>query len=184
MVLMVRDTEALIDAALPVAQLTALMRLPDGYAAVPGQEARLQQCLRAAIQSIERRTGKILIAREVVLQGAAGGRDRLRVPVAPVSSILDVQQVVNGAREAITGVTLVEDAHRPAIVLPRVPPSAATVEVRVVAGWGTWEAVPAPLAQAVLMVAQALDTGVTDDLAPMVDQLIAAWRDRRIGGTV
>ncbi|WP_371153682.1 hypothetical protein [Jannaschia sp. 2305UL9-9] len=182
MVLMVRDTEALVDAALPVARLTALMRLPEGYAAVPGQEARLQQCLRAAIQSVERRTGKILIAREVVLQGTAGGDDRLKVPVAPVSDVIEVQQSVNGTSAAITGATLFDDPHRPTLVLPRIPSTGTPIEVRVMAGWGAWDAVPAPLAQAVLMVAQALDTGTTDDLMPMVEQLIAPWRQRRIGG--
>lgn len=182
MVLMVLETEALQDSALPVAQLAAQMRLPEGYDAVPGQDVRLRLRLRAAIVALERRLGKILLAREVVMCGACDGDRRVALPIAPVTSLNTVEIVRDGRVTDVSGARIEEDAQRPWLVLPHSLPGDAKLRVAVRAGWADWVAVPEALAQAVLMSAEALDVGETPTSSAMVEGLIAPWRVRRIGG--
>ncbi|PWJ19148.1 head-tail connector protein [Jannaschia seohaensis] len=182
MVLRVLETEALADAALPVAQLATHMRLAEGYALVPGQEDRLRLRLRAAIATIERRLGLILIAREVVLTGP-GGAARIAVPVGPNAVLVSVEQELGGVTSAITGGVLrLEDTLGPVLELPKAPPETAQLRVILQAGFANWDAVPAELAQAVLAWGEALDLG--EDAPKAAERLIAPWRAARIGARV
>lgn len=184
MVLMVLETEALSDAALPVAQLAAQMRLPEGYDADPGRDARLQGRLRAAVVSLERRLGKILLSREVVLSGVASGRDRLPLPVAPIQSLVSVNEFRDGVPSAVLGGRVDEDYQTPVLILPQCTSLGARLEVTVLAGWGDWSAVPDALAQAVLLLAETLDTGEDPAAVQVIERLIAPWRVRRIRGSL
>ena len=83
MAITVQGSDRITDEALPLAELAAQMRLPDGYDTVPGQLDRMRARLRAAIASVEARCSKILIARDVVVSGAAPGGSRVTLPVAP-----------------------------------------------------------------------------------------------------
>lgn len=181
MVLMVLETEALADGALPVQQLAANMRLADGYAAVPGQEERLRLRLRAAIGAIERRLGRVLIDREVVLTGS-GGSDRIAVPVRPVNSLVLVEEIGAGPWSAVAGARLEEDATGVALVLPGAPSDASRLRVVVRAGYGAWDDVPSELGQAVLGWAEALDLG--EPVPAEVERLLGPWRLLRLGGRI
>ncbi|MGB3406877.1 MAG: hypothetical protein WBA67_05225 [Jannaschia sp.] len=182
MVLMVLETEALADEALPLAQLAAHMRLAEGYAAIPGQDERLRQRLRAAIATLERRLGKILIAREVVLTGTIGDALKIGLPIAPVQAVVRVDVLHGGVATPLEGVRIEQGGVSPCLVLPRRVPSGASVHATLLAGWGAWEAIPEPLAEAVLLTAEALDAGEDTVVGAMVASLIAPFRLRRLGG--
>ncbi|UWQ16990.1 hypothetical protein [Jannaschia sp. M317] len=181
MVLMVHETEALADGVLPVAELAAQMRLPEGYAAVPGQDARLQLRLRAAITFLERRLGRILLARDVVLAGVVNAT-RVTLPVAPVSAIVSVQELRPDAPVMLDGARLEVTGQGADLILPgsRIP--GGPLRVTVLAGWADWDAVPGALAQAVLSTAEALDEGSGPILTQAVEALIAPWKSVRLGG--
>jgi hypothetical protein len=178
MVLRVLEAEALAEAALPVAALAAQMRLPDGWDTVPGQRDRLVARLRAAIVGLERKLAMVTVAREVTLTGP-GGAERVAMPIWPDVSIVSVEAVTEGVATAIAGARIEEDGPRTKLVLPRAPSEAARLRVVVRAGFGAWEDVPAPLAQAALMEAEALETG--ERQAAPVAALIGPWRAMRIG---
>ena len=182
MVLMVRETEALADAVLPVAQLAAQMRLAEGYAAVPGQDERLRQSLRAAIALLERRLGVVLASRSVMLSGPGADSDAIGLPVSPVSAVTGAQILRHGTVTLLDGVRIEERAGVVTAFLPQRVSSEATLQLTVSAGWSGWEAIPEPLAQAVLILAAALDEGDGSAAAPMVETLIGPWKRRRIGG--
>ncbi|GIT91817.1 hypothetical protein JANAI62_22740 [Jannaschia pagri] len=181
MVLMVLETEALTDAQLPVEQLAAHLRLAEGYATVPGQDARLRQRLRGAIGMVERRLGKVMIAREVVLCGPSEGSDRIALPVAPVTDVLSVSEMRDGQTTAIVGARVEEDPETPCLVLPHTVSTGAVLQVTLWAGWGTWDTLPDPMCQAVLLTAEGLDSGDISAVMPMIETLLAPWRVRRLG---
>jgi hypothetical protein len=176
MVLKVIETEALAEAALPLDALRAQMRLPEGYDALPGQTGRLGQRLRAAIVGLERRLRLLFLAREVVL-GGPGGATRMRLPVGPGAALLSVEQGAGDSRNPIEGGRIEEDGEGADLVLPVVPLGRVRVVIR--AGFGAWDAVPAPLAQAVLLEAEGLETGMRQAVA--IEALIAPWRRRSLG---
>ncbi|TFL18597.1 head-tail connector protein [Jannaschia formosa] len=182
MVLMVLETEALADVALPVAQLATHMRLAEGYGIVPGQEDRLRLRLRAAIGVIEKRLGLLLIAREVVLTGP-GGAARMAVPVGPAASLISVEQELGSVTTVLAGAVLSqEDTFGPVLELPQAPTAAARLRVVLRAGFGSWDSVPPELAQAVLGWAEALDLG--EPAPSAIERLISPWRTLRIGARV
>lgn len=179
-------------AALPVARLRAYLRIGQGFSAVEdaAEEAALVGFLRAAIATIEARTGKVLLTRVFRLR-----LDDWRNPAGqplPLAPALSVDSVVmeDGAGGSYTvppaQYRLRPDNQRPVLEpvgasLPMVPIRGA-VTVRFSAGFGTnWDAVPGDLAQAVLMLAaryydeRGVD-GTSIALPHGVNALIERWR--------
>lgn len=147
--------------ALPVAELRAHLRIGTGFADAGAQDAALETCLRAALAAIEGRTGKALIARDFVLVLAGWRRaEDHPLPLAPVSAISRLAVVDRTGTEAVIDPDryhLVADVMRPRLaaavsILPGIPVG-GRAEVTLTAGFGPWEAVPADLRQAVLMLA-------------------------------
>ncbi|MEY8841968.1 hypothetical protein AB9K41_23310, partial [Cribrihabitans sp. XS_ASV171] len=86
--MMLNEETTVPEAALPVQQFKAHLRLGTGFAEDAVQDAVLESFLRAAIAAIEARTGKVLIARQFSWVLTAW-RDRYgeAFPVAPVVSL-------------------------------------------------------------------------------------------------
>lgn len=176
MAMTVQGSDRIPDEALPVAQLAARMRLADGYEAIPGEGDRLRLLLAAAIATVERRSGRVTIARDVTVAGERGEGRRIALPVAPVQ-MLRVIEMAGGGGPVTVGGTLDTQGG---IVLSDGVRQGVPLRIVVRAGYGDWEMVPGELRQAVLMLAEALDTG--EPVGAAVDALIAPFRNVRIGG--
>ena len=193
-------TEATVvpDLALPVQAMKDHLRLGTGFADDGMQDGLIVAHLRAAIAAIEGRTGKALLARRFVLRLARwrevrGGQ---ALPMAPVSAVVSVTMLDRAGVAAVVpteGYRLVPDMQRPRLTgaggaLPVVPEDGA-VEITFDAGFGTeWAAVPADLAQAVLLLAAEFydarhDGGQGNHALPLaVQALIERWRTVRVLG--
>lgn len=184
--------------ALPVAQFKDHLRLGTGFADDAVQDEVLETYLRAAMATIEARTGKILLARRFNWSLTAW-RDLAvqALPVAPVSAIesLTITDRLGGV-ELIDPVRygLEQDMHRPKLVsvgicLPAIPVG-GRVEILFDAGFGTdWVDVPADLAQAVMLLAanfyeHRADSGTSahTQLPSVVAGLIQRYRTVRLFG--
>jgi len=182
--------------ALPVARLRDHLRLGGGFADDAVQDGLLEGQLRAALAVVEGLTGKAVLAREMqlVLNGwdvTAG----VALPVAPVASVVSVtlrDGAGAGTAMAAESYRLRQDAHVPAIepvaaYLPALP-EGGTAEIRFVAGWPDWDAVPPDLAQAVLLLAahyheERHAAGGGDGAAAVpfgIQALLARWRRLRL----
>lgn len=150
------------DAALPVAEFKAHLRLGTGFAEDGGQDGLLRSFLRAALAAIEARTGKVLIERDFswVL---ADWRDPVAqaLPVAPVTQVHEVVIIDRLGGETVLAPAqyrLETDMQRPrlaaaAACLPVVP-RGGSARLLFRAGFGAgWADIPADLAQAVLLLA-------------------------------
>lgn len=180
--------------ALPVQGLKDHLRLGTGFSDDGMQDALIEGYLRAAMAGVEGRIGKVLLARRFLwvleawrdLEGQA-------LPVAPVTAVVSVKLV-----DAAGGITVVDparyrlvpDTHRPrlaaaGVLLPVVPVD-GKAEVVFDAGFGAvWSAVPADLAQAVLMLAAEFyerrhEAGTVAGLPFGVQALIERWRNVRV----
>jgi uncharacterized phiE125 gp8 family phage protein len=149
-------------AALPVAELRAHLRLGTGFADDGFQDALLESHLRAAIAAIEGRTAKVLVARRFqwVIEDWRNGSEQA-LPVAPVTAVVSVTLVDAAGVPAVVAsdrYRLVRDLHRPKLaaagaVLPLVP-EGGSAEIVFDAGFGAdWASLPADLAQAVMLLA-------------------------------
>jgi len=178
--------------ALPVAALRGHLRLASGFDGPDdaAETAALTGFLRAAIATIEARTGKVLLKRRFRMQ-LDDWRDRLgqSLPLAPVHSVEKIE-IDDGSGTvtvlAAEGWRLVPDGQRPVIlptgvILPHVP-RRGSVTVTFVAGFGdTWTQVPADLAQAVILLAARYyddrsQDGLRQALPFGVSALIEKWR--------
>ncbi|SNT71813.1 head-tail connector protein [Paracoccus seriniphilus] len=184
--------------ALPVTALREHLRLGSGFDSPEeaAETAALTGFLRAAMAAIEARTGKVLLARRFRMR-IDEWRDRLAqpLPLAPVDEIMAIR--IDDGDGQMTELSaeswrLVPDNQRPLIlptgvILPNVP-RRGSVEVIFTAGFGeTWQAVPADLAQAVLMLAAQYyeDRGSDSARGGMpfgVSALIERWRQVRVLG--
>lgn len=184
--------------ALPVAGLREHLRLGTGFemATDVSETAALAGFLRAAIATIEARTGKVLLARQFRLR-LEEWRDPQgqTLPLAPVTAvdrveITDTEGVVT--QIAASSWRLVEDMQRPALIpvgawLPVIP-SGGSAAITFSAGFGSyWDSVPADLAQAVLMLAARYHEDRTFEgsqgAMPFgVSALIERWRSVRVLG--
>ncbi|WP_342775000.1 head-tail connector protein [Litoreibacter halocynthiae] len=147
--------------ALPLAAFKAHLRLGSGFADESLQDEVLGGYLRAALATIEARTGKILFERVLQwrrTQWAAYGHQPL--PVAPVTAIASValrsaDGVVREIAEELYG--LERDTHRPRLFalgrsLPVIAEGGEGV-VTFTAGFGpSWDDIPADLQQAVQLL--------------------------------
>lgn len=181
--------------ALPVAALRGYLRLGSGFALAENaaEDTALAGFLRAAIATIEARTGKVLL-RRLFRMRLEEWRDRLGqpLPLAPVDSVASIE--LTDAAGWIATVDparwrLLQDMQRPVILpagtlLPAVP-RGGFVTIRFNAGFGaTWNEVPADLAQAALMLAARYYEDRGDDLSRAalpfaVSSLLDRWRQVR-----
>lgn len=183
--------------ALPVAEFKDHLRLGTGFADDAVQDEVLETYLRAAIASVEARTGKAMISRNFAWTLTAW-RDLARqvLPVAPVSAITGLSivdrfgqvEVIDPSRYALE-----PDTHRPSVfalslTLPVIPVGGSAV-IEFDAGFGaSWAAVPFDLAQAVFIVAANLyenrgsGSGPAEDLPVAALTLMARWRNVRLFG--
>ena len=160
--MMLVELSSVPPAALPVAGFKDHLRLGSGFADDGLQDETLEAFLRAALASIEARTGKILLEREFRWSVTKWREvDRQPLPLAPVSAIGAVVQIDrNGTAVPVaTGRYALEpDQQRPALLavgatLPAVP-RGGRVDVELLAGYGPeWSDLPADLAQAVMLLA-------------------------------
>lgn len=196
--MMLEELTAPSSEALPVAGLSAHLRLGRGFEVAEDEAERvaLAGYLRAAMATIEGRTGKVLLARRFRLR-----LDRWReaeaqpLPLAPVCAVDAVEiEEASGASRPVDPAAwrLVPDLQRPLIrgtggTLPGIPEGGAAV-VTFMAGFGVaWSAVPADLAQAVMLLAaryhEDRNFAGTEAAIPFgVGALIERWRAVRILG--
>jgi uncharacterized phiE125 gp8 family phage protein len=175
------EPETIPDGALPVAELAAQMRLPDGWETVPGQERRLRGRLRAAIADVEARLGKLLILRTVSARLPVEPDRRVTVLLAPVREVLSVKDAETGAAVAVE--RLNPGAHEATVSLGDAVPAGAELTLSLRAGYGGWSDIPDGLAQAVLLLAEAADGGDAVSGADRVNALLAPMRSLRLGPT-
>ncbi len=149
------------DTALPVAEFREHLQLGSGFADDGLQDSVLIAELRAAIATVEGKTGKALISRDFMQVNSAWRALGTQVfPVAPVSAIqsLTIVDATDTATEIDAGAyRLRQDAHAPALVsvglsLPIIPVGGSG-DILFTAGYGDWTDVPPDLRQAVLMLA-------------------------------
>ncbi|MGC1495657.1 MAG: head-tail connector protein [Sulfitobacter sp.] len=184
------------DAALPVDAFKAHLRLGSGFGQDDVQDAVLKSFLRAAMATIEARTGKVLISRSFSWSLTFWRDASAQVlPVAPVGAVTRVALVArDGAASDVDASVywLERDAQRPRLrssgsALPGIP-SAGAVLIEFDAGYGAaWGDLPSDLSQAVLMLAAHYyefrdDTGQADGSMPFgVSSLIERFKSMRIG---
>lgn len=179
-------------AALPVAALRHHLRLGSGFemADDPAEDNALAGFLRAAIATIEARTGKVLLTRRFRMQ-LDDWRDRLgqSLPLAPVIEVerIEIDDGKGVATElAPENWRLIQDSQRPMIlpagvILPHVPRTGSVI-ITFRAGFGdSWDKVPADLAQAVMMLAARYHEDRSFEGSPSampfgVSALIERWR--------
>lgn len=160
--MMLIEETAIADAALPVDQFKAHLRLGTGFAEDDVQDQVLKGFLRAAIAAIEARTGKVLIARGFSWS-LNGWRDPASevLPVAPVKSVDVVTRTdAAGTETAVDAVAyrLERDSQRPRLrpagaTLPAIA-TGGSVKIGFTAGMAAdWGGLPADLGQAVLLLA-------------------------------
>ncbi|WP_103333633.1 head-tail connector protein [Pseudotabrizicola formosa] len=196
--MMLTELTTVLPDALPVQGMKDHLRLGTGFADDGLQDGLVAAHLRAAIATIEGRTGKALLTRRFVLRLTRWRNDKggQALPVAPVTALVSVTLI-----DAFGGLSLVPaesyvlepDTARPrlrgvGLALPPVPADGA-VEIVFDAGFGAdWAAVPADLAQAVFLLAaefyEARHSGGRGGPAlPMaVQALIERWRTVRVLG--
>lgn len=188
------ETVGVPDGALPVQAMKDHLRLGTGFADDGMQDALIRGYLRSAMAAVEGRIGKALIARAFLLT-LMRWRDAAAqpLPVAPVVAVASVTVVDDaGVPVVVPGNRwrLEADLHRPKLMargalLPEVP-AGGRAEVVFEAGFGAWEAVPADLRQAVmLLAAQYHELRHESSVAAMpfgVMALIERWRTVRVLG--
>ena len=159
---MLIEETTLPDAALPVEEFKAHLRLGTGFGDGDLQDPVLQGFLRAAMAAIEARTGKVLIERAfswtLTRWRAAGGQP---LPVAPVREVTQLVLRNRDEEEEVIAPAMYRlepDTHRPVLrpvgnMLPAVP-EGGVAEVQLSAGFAPdWAGLPADLGQAVLLLA-------------------------------
>ncbi|WP_120500958.1 head-tail connector protein [Roseovarius sp. EL26] len=160
--MMLIEETAVSQAALPLAEFKAHLRLGTGFDDGTLQDPVLESFLRAALAAIEARTGKALITR-VFSWTVTRWRDPAgqALPIAPVSTVTSLVLRNQTAEEEVIDPAhyrLEMDMQRPILrpagtMLPLVP-DGSVAEVKFAAGYGpAWGDLPADLAQAVLLLA-------------------------------
>ncbi len=195
--MMLTEETAILATALPVQALKDHLRLGSGFGVESMQDGLIEGYLRAAMAAIEGRIGKVLLARRFKLTLQDWRRvGEQPLPVAPVTAVVSVTLVDAAAVQSpvlASRYRLVQDMARPKLVaagvlLPIVP-NDGKVEIVFDAGFGAdWAAVPADLAQAVLLLAAEYYENRHDlggrgvGLPQAVQVLIERWRTVRVLG--
>jgi uncharacterized phiE125 gp8 family phage protein len=181
-------------AALPVALLRDHLRMGSGFSDDAVQDALLEGYLRAALAAVEAATGKAVLARTFRLTLTEWReRDRIALPVAPVTAVASVTvRDRDGVANILPGAAwrLMPDAQEPwlSATLPAIPQD-GMAEVEFTAGFSAaWAGVPPDLAQAVLLLAahyheERFAAGAGALGIPYgISALIGRWRAVRISG--
>lgn len=183
-------------AALPVTAMKDHLRLGSGFGEDGLQDGLVESYLRAAIAAIEGRTAKALVARSYRLEIEDWRQaDEQPLPLAPVASVASVTVFdAAGGSEVLAADRwrLVPDVARPRLVsvgylFPAVPED-GHVAIDFEAGFGSsWAAVPADLAQAVMLLAAEFyenrhEPAREAGLPRGVLALIERWRTVRVLG--
>ena len=186
-------------AQLPIAALKDHLRFGTAFGTDGLQDGLIEAHLRAAIAAIEARIGKVLLTRSYRMT-LPDWRElsQQTLPLAPVTavtklSVFDVngvEMVLDAARYRVQA-----DMHRPKLLaaglLFPVVPTDGRIEILFTAGFGpTWAAVPADLAQAVILLAAQFyetrhDAGAQAQgfgLPMAVQSLIERYRNIRVLG--
>ncbi|MEM8653618.1 MAG: head-tail connector protein [Pseudomonadota bacterium] len=195
--MMLSEETTVPDAALPVEEFKAHLRLGSGFGDDSLQDAVLVSFLRAAVAAIEARTGKVLFERDFALSvNALSSVNAVAIPVAPLLAITAVSLVDQAGAEteiAADQFWAERDLHRPRLrsvgsALPTIPRAGAMV-VAFTAGYGVgWVDIPADLRQAVLLLAAHYyefrhETNLSEGCMPFgVTSLIERYRPIRLGG--
>ncbi len=156
------ELTSVLVAALPIAEFKAHLRLGTGFTDSSLQDELLEAYLRAAISTIEARSGRVLLQKQYSWQ-LTRWRDPVRqvLPVRPVSGIVQIKLIDAANAEVLADATdfkFVPDDICPAVeatgaALPTLPVG-GLVDVVFDAGFGpAWSDVPSDLGQAVLIVA-------------------------------
>ncbi|WP_282151496.1 head-tail connector protein [Ruegeria atlantica] len=197
--MMLIEETAIADAALPVDQFKAHLRLGTGFAEDSVQDDVLKGFLRAAVAAIEARTGKVLIERDfswslTVWRDQSGEV----LPVAPVTDVKSVTLAdAEGAETVVTPdrYRLEKDAQRPRLrpvgaLMPKMP-KGGSVRIDFAAGMAMdWGGLLADLGQAVLLLAAHYyeyrdETALGAGCMPFgVTSLIQRYRTVRFGAGV
>ena len=189
---MLTELEPVPAAVLPLSALRDHLRLGTGFADDALQDAILEAALRGALGAVEARLGRILIARRFASRVSRWHDPEAWVlPMGPAVRLLSL--VIEDAGGAPADVTARVALHEPSggrpVVegrggaLPAIPSGGAAIAT-FTAGIGPWEALPADLRQAALMLAAFYyeDRGAASLLAfpPPVSALVAPWRVLRL----
>ncbi|WP_299659922.1 head-tail connector protein [uncultured Ruegeria sp.] len=197
--MMLIEETAIADAALPVDQFKAHLRLDSGFAEDDVQAEVLKSFLRAAIAAIEARTGKVLIERDFSWS-LNSWRDTASevLPVAPIGSVDTVTIADASGTETVVDAAayrLERDTQRPRLrpmgsCLPKVQ-TGGSVKIVFTAGMAAdWGGLPADLGQAVLLLAAHYyeyrdETALGAGCMPFgVTSLIQRYRTVRFGAGV
>ncbi|MGY3437277.1 MULTISPECIES: head-tail connector protein [unclassified Marinovum] len=183
-------------AALPVEDFKAHLRLGSGFSGATVQDAVLESFLRAAIAAIEARTGKALIQRDftyTVERWREAGVQAL--PIAPVVAVAQVAITDAGGTALVVDAGLYRlsrDAQVPQVrakgaCLPVIP-TGGSAAIEFSAGYATdWAGLPADLGQAVMLLAAhyyeyRAETSLGQGCMPFgVTSLIERFRMMRLG---
>ncbi len=195
--MMLIEETSVPDAVLPVDAFKAHLRLGSGFGQDDVQDPVVASFLRAAMAAIEARTGKALLARAFSWTVEAWRDTKGQaLPVAPIAALTRVRLMSrDGSESEVAAETywLERDLQRPRLrpsgaCLPAIPMN-GTAKIEFSAGYGAgWDAVPADLQQAVLMLAAHYyeyrnDTALSDGCMPFgVTSLIERYKTVRLGG--
>lgn len=184
------------DAAMPLEAFKAHLRLGSGFGTEGLQDEVLVSFLRAAIASIEARTGKALIEREYILTLSRWrdpqGQTLPVMPVHSVSQVTLVGQDQGDVQIAPSQYWLDRDMQRAVLrpgtdCLPIVP-ARGTVMIAFSAGLAAdWSGIPADLRQAIFLLAAHFyefrnETRLSAGCMPFgVSSLIERYRAVRLG---
>jgi uncharacterized phiE125 gp8 family phage protein len=193
--MMLSEVTTVPDAALPMAEFKAHLRLGTGFGEDTLQDAVLVGFLRAAIGAIEARTAKVLIERSFSwLLNAWRNPEAEVLPVAPVNTVNAVTlSDVQGAQTVLDPGTwrLEQDTQSPRLrptgyALATIP-EGGSVRIDFDAGMAPdWGGLPGDLGQAVLLLAAhyyeyRAETGLADGCMPFgVTSLLQRYRAMRI----
>ena len=171
------ETAPLDAPVLPTGELAGHLRLGTGFADDGLEAPAVENAIRAAIAVVERRTGRATIARDFVWRPV---RAAAAVPLIPVAQVGAVEVVRGAVRTPAGGWRLTGEW------MTGLPCGAdGVVEVSMTLGFGPWEAVPADLRQAAILIGAALYEargGVAPEMPAAAAALMGPWRRLRIGG--
>ncbi len=192
-----KEQSGLSAAELPLAGLKEHLRMGTGFGEESLQDMVLEAALRAAIASIESRTGKVLIERTFIWQADAWRQPEAQAfPVAPVGAISWMKMVTRTGDAVdvdLETVALEPSTQRPMLrsAYGRLPaiPTHGYAEIGFTAGYAAdWASMPGDLAQAVMILAAHYyemrhGGDIRDGAFPAgVTQLIERYRTVRILG--
>lgn len=191
--MMLSEDTSVTVSMLPIATMKDHLRLGTGFADDGLQDGLIAAYLRAALATLEARTGKALLSRHFKLEQNTWHNVEnscLPLPIAPASKLISfVIRDAKGVMHTIdkSGYSLIPDMARPQIkALSSFPAIEAGGLAQIVfeAGFGSdWSAIPPDLAQAALLLAaefyERRHEGVSSSstaLPMAVQALIEPWR--------